>query len=145
MVIFPNCKINLGLRILRKRTDGYHDLETIFYPLPWKDVVEVITATDSPKENVQFHASGLTVAGNPADNLCIKAYNLLKAKFPDLPPIKLYLHKAIPMGAGLGGGSADGAFTLRLLNDKYQLGLSATVGCWNTKLARKARHMVNTG
>ncbi len=126
MVIFPNCKINLGLRILRKRTDGYHDLETVFYPLPWKDVVEVITATGSPKENVQFHASGLTVAGNQSDNLCIKAYNLLKPKFPDLPPIQLYLHKAIPMGAGLGGGSADGAFTLRLLNDKYQLGLSAT-------------------
>lgn len=126
MVIFPNCKINLGLRILRKRTDGYHDLETVFYPIPWKDIVEVITKPGNKQEQPEFHASGLTVAGNEADNLCIKAYQLLRARFPELPSIKLYLHKAIPMGAGLGGGSADGAFTLRLLNEKYQLGLSAT-------------------
>ncbi|MBO9202906.1 MULTISPECIES: 4-(cytidine 5'-diphospho)-2-C-methyl-D-erythritol kinase [Niastella] len=138
MVSFPNCKINLGLHVTRKREDGYHDLETIFYPLPLRDGLEVVKADPDKSgqtaetgnrqwemgNGVSLHASGLTVHGNPEDNLCIKAYNLLKKDFPQLGQIDLYLHKAIPMGAGLGGGSADGAFTLQLLNDKFQLGLS---------------------
>ncbi len=139
MLAFPNCKINLGLQILNKREDGYHNLATIFYPLGWKDVVEVVRrdeggqmtdnrkATRSPLSThdspVTYTSSGLYVTGNPANNLCIKAYNLLKIDFPTLPAVQMHLHKTIPMGAGLGGGSADGAFTLKLLNEKFQLGL----------------------
>jgi len=121
MVSFPNCKINLGLHITQKRADGYHDLETIFYPINLKDVIEII-----PSENFSFNISGLTIEGTQNDNLCLKAYHLLKKFFPYLPPINMWLHKSIPMGAGLGGGSADGAFTLRLLNDKFHLNLSIT-------------------
>jgi 4-diphosphocytidyl-2-C-methyl-D-erythritol kinase len=140
MIAFPNCKINLGLRILNKREDGYHNLETIFYPVGWKDVVEVVRRDDgrqtidhSNASNLQpttynselsFTSTGLEVKGDAQNNLCIKAYQLLKKDFPSLPPIEMHLHKTIPMGAGLGGGSADGAFTLKLLNDKFQLGLS---------------------
>ena len=144
MIVFPNCKINLGLRILRKRTDGYHDLETIFYPLPFYDVLEVIPDDlsqtkglmedagykipdadyDQNNFSIQFSNSGFAIHGNINDNLCIKAFNLLKNDFPQLPPIKMHLHKAIPAGAGLGGGSADAAFTLALLNEKFELNLS---------------------
>lgn len=119
MVFFPNCKINLGLNIVGKRTDGYHDLETFFYPVHLKDAIEVIE-----KPDFQFSASGLDINGNSNDNLCVKAYDLLKKDFPGLPPVHIHLHKAIPTGAGLGGGSADGAFTLKLLNKKFKLELS---------------------
>lgn len=131
MIVFPNCKINLGLRILRKRTDGYHDLETVFYPLRLKDVLELVQvsedrhpATDkSPQPTVNFSTSGINV-GKPEENICIKAYELLKKDFPSLPPSNMHLHKTIPTGAGLGGGSADAAFTLKLLNEKFNLGLT---------------------
>jgi len=119
MVVFPNCKINLGLNITRKRTDGYHDLETVFYPIGLKDALEIIRSDEQ-----SFTITGLPVDGNDEDNLCSKAYRLLKKDFPDLPPVSVHLHKAIPMGAGLGGGSADGAFMLLLLNKKFQLQLS---------------------
>ncbi|WP_298734973.1 4-(cytidine 5'-diphospho)-2-C-methyl-D-erythritol kinase [uncultured Chitinophaga sp.] len=119
MIIFPNCKINLGLHILRRRTDGFHDLETVFYPLPLTDALEVLSDTA-----LQFASSGIPVPGNEQDNLCLKAWRLLKADFPDLPPVKIHLHKHIPIGAGLGGGSADAAFMLQLLNDKFRLGIS---------------------
>ncbi len=118
MVIFPNCKINLGLHITGKRPDGFHDLETVFYPIPLKDILEVVPSTE-----LQFDSSGLSIPGNPDNNLCLKAYHLLKQDFPTLPPVHLHLHKIIPMGAGLGGGSADGAFTLRLINEKYRLNI----------------------
>jgi 4-diphosphocytidyl-2-C-methyl-D-erythritol kinase len=124
MVSFPNCKINLGLNILRKRADGYHDLETIFYPLALQDAVEVIVQQQPSEQRVIFSSTGLKVDGDPANNLCVKAYQVLQQDFPDLPAIQLHLHKNIPMGAGLGGGSADGAFVLQLLNKKCQLGLS---------------------
>jgi 4-diphosphocytidyl-2-C-methyl-D-erythritol kinase len=128
VIVFPNCKINLGLRITRKRDDGYHDLETVFYPLPLRDALEAVVSpqsiVDSRESQAQLFLTGLEVAGSSDDNLCIKAYKLLRKDYPQLPPVHLHLHKAIPMGAGLGGGSADGAFTLRLLNDKFQLGLS---------------------
>ncbi|MBS4064441.1 MAG: 4-(cytidine 5'-diphospho)-2-C-methyl-D-erythritol kinase [Chitinophagaceae bacterium] len=138
MLSFPNCKINLGLQILHKREDGFHNLATVFYPAGWKDVVEVIrrddgrqTTDDSNEPNsrltthdISFSSTGLAVAGEPQNNLCIKAYGLLKKDFPSLPPVQMHLHKTIPMGAGLGGGSADGAFTLKLLNEKFQLGLT---------------------
>lgn len=120
MVIFPNCKINLGLRILRKRADGFHDLETIFYPIPLTDVLEIVRR----EGNTQCHISGLPVSGPPESNLCLRAWHLLKKDFPSLPAVDIYLHKVLPMGAGLGGGSSDGAFQLRLLNEKFHLQLS---------------------
>lgn len=123
MISFPNCKINLGLNIISKREDGFHDLETIFYPIAINDVLEIVQQP-APTTDVAFTSTGLPISGNVTDNLCVKAYHLLKNDFPDLPAIDMHLHKAIPMGAGLGGGSADGAFTLKLLNDKFQLGLT---------------------
>ena len=119
MIFFPNSKINLGLHIIGKRGDGYHDLETIFYPVPIKDAIEVIE-----KETIQFSISGLAIRGEQENNLCLKAYYLLKKDFPQLPPVHMHLHKSVPMGAGLGGGSADGAFTLKLINTKFDLSLS---------------------
>ncbi len=122
MIVFPNCKINLGLHILDKREDGFHDLETFFYPVPIKDGLE-LTHADSLK-NIEFTSSGLEIDGNINDNICIKAYSLLKKDFPHLPAIKIHLHKTIPIGAGLGGGSSNGAFALLLLNQKFEIGLS---------------------
>lgn len=126
MISFPNAKINLGLNIVRKRDDGYHDLETLFYPVAFRDALEILPASD-PSETpsgVRLHLSGKTVEGSPDKNICVKAWHLLKADFPDLPSIDLHLYKAIPMGAGLGGGSADGSFTLKMLNDLFDLGLT---------------------
>ena len=125
MVTFPNCKINLGLHILGKREDGFHNLETIFYPVPFEDVLELIPNTNN-KTAVEFTGTGLTVDGSAADNLCIKAYHLLKKDFPQLPAVKIHLHKAIPIGAGLGGGSADSSFMLKLLNERFHLNLSTS-------------------
>lgn len=119
MISFPNCKINLGLRILGKREDGYHNLATVFYPLPVRDVLEIVKSTVT-----ELTVTGPPVAGPPEKNLCLKAWELLRQDFPDLSPINIQLHKNIPMGAGLGGGSADGAFMLKLLNDKFHLQLS---------------------
>ncbi len=128
MVSFPNCKINLGLNIIQKRQDGYHDIETVFYPIKINDAVEIIKqpATGHQPSGLLFTGSGLPVVSDEENNLCIKAYHLLKKDFPQLPAIAMHLHKAIPIGAGLGGGSADGAFVLQLLNKKFQLGLSST-------------------
>lgn len=123
MVVFPNCKINIGLNITGKRPDGFHNLQTVFYPLAIKDALEIIEENDS-QQAVKFTFSGLIIEGKESENICIKAYRLLKQDFPGIPSIKIHLHKAIPMGAGLGGGSADGAFTLQLINNKFSLGLS---------------------
>lgn len=118
MISFPNSKINLGLHILGKREDGYHDLATVFYPLPVRDVLEIVKAPVN-----QLTVTGIPVGGPPEKNLCLKAWELLKRDFPDLSPVHTLLHKHIPMGAGLGGGSADGAFMLTMLNNKFNLGL----------------------
>ncbi|RYY69399.1 MAG: 4-(cytidine 5'-diphospho)-2-C-methyl-D-erythritol kinase [Chitinophagaceae bacterium] len=123
MISFPNAKINIGLNILGKRADGYHNLQTIFYPIALKDALEIIEAPGQI-EHVKFSSSGLTIQGKEEDNLCIKAYQLLKKDFAQLPSVAMHLHKVIPMGAGMGGGSADGAFALRLINSKFELGLS---------------------
>ena len=122
MVVFPNAKINLGLRILRKREDGYHDLESVFVPVVYRDVLELISIPSN--EPFILKQNGIAVTSDPMDNLCSKAWQLLKKDFPQLPSLTLYLHKAIPAGAGLGGGSADAAFTLKLINDYFQLGLN---------------------
>lgn len=127
MLTFPNCKINLGLHILRKRVDGFHDLETVFYPLPLKDALEVINDNEKNKNStssVSFSSSGSPIEIPLEENTCVKAYHLIRKDFPQLPAIKMHLHKIIPTGAGLGGGSADGAFALQLLNEKFDLGLS---------------------
>ena len=124
MIVFPNCKINLGLRVIRKRNDGFHDLQSVFYPLLLNDALEVIQATDKAEFAINFTCSGLTIDGKNEDNLCVKAYELLKKDFPQLTALQLHLHKVIPVGSGLGGGSSDGAFTLKLLNQKFNLGLS---------------------
>jgi 4-diphosphocytidyl-2-C-methyl-D-erythritol kinase len=119
MIVFPNCKINLGLNIVGKRADNFHDLETVFYPVPLKDILEII-----PSDTLDFFISGINIPGETSNNLCVKAYRLLKKDFPGLPLVKIYLHKNIPVGSGLGGGSADGAFMLKLLNEKFQLNIS---------------------
>ncbi len=123
LVSFPNCKINLGLNIISRRKDGYHDLETVFYPIAINDVLEIVQQQHETTD-VLFTGTGLEIDTGAAGNLCVKAWQILKQDFPGLPPVKMHLHKTIPMGAGLGGGSADGAFTLKLLNDKFDLGLS---------------------
>lgn len=118
MILFPNAKINLGLNVTEKRPDGFHNLESVFYPVNWCDALELL-----PAETTEFTSSGIEIPGNPASNLCLKAYALLKADF-DIPAVKMHLHKHIPIGAGLGGGSADAAFTLKGLNELFALHLS---------------------
>lgn len=121
MVIFSNCKINIGLNIVNKRIDGYHNLETVFYPLPLYDVLELLAADET-----SITTYGLTIPGNISDNIILKAYHLLKKDFVNLPPVHFYLLKNIPAGAGLGAGSANGAYTLIALNKKFNLNLSTS-------------------
>ena len=118
MITFPNAKINLGLNIVEKRPDGYHNLETIFYPVGWKDALEVV-----PADAVSLTVSGIPIAGEAEKNLVMKAYCLLKEDY-ELDNLAIYLQKNIPFGAGLGGGSADGAFMLSLLNRYFNLQLT---------------------
>lgn len=120
MIAFPNAKINLGLNIISRREDGYHNLSSCFLPVAWKDALEIIPAT-----SLQFQSSGLDIPGGTESNLCVKAYELLKAEY-DIPPVHMHLHKVLPMGAGLGGGSSDGAFALKLLNNQFDLQLPTT-------------------
>jgi 4-diphosphocytidyl-2-C-methyl-D-erythritol kinase len=117
MLKFPNAKINLGLNITAKRADGYHDIESCFYPIPLKDALEII-----PSKNLSFKTTGLAIPGSSHDNLILKAYELLKLDYA-LPPLEIILYKNIPMGAGMGGGSADGAFMLTLLNEYFELNI----------------------
>jgi len=121
MIQFSPCKINLGLSILEKRTDGFHALETVFYPVALQDIVEVV-----PEKLFTFTHTGISIPGDAANNLCVKAYHLLKADYPHIAAVKIHLHKNIPMGAGLGGGSGDGSTVLLLLNDLFNLNLSKT-------------------
>ena len=122
MIAFPNIKINLGLSITEKRPDGYHNLETVFYPVALEDALEIRTSPNADRK-FTLHQHGMEIAGNPEDNLVVKAYLLMDKEF-HLPPIEIHLYKHIPSGAGLGGGSSDAAFMLKLLNDHYQLGVS---------------------
>lgn len=127
----PNCKINLGLKVLRKRSDGYHDLATVFLPVPICDELEITPLSDSQCD-CEMCQTGITVDCPPDDNLCVKAYRLLKADYPHIPAVRIVLQKNIPFGAGLGGGSSDCAFTLSMLNEMFALGLT------NTQLKRYA-------
>ena len=116
MIGFPHAKINLGLSIVSKRADGFHELETVFYPVPLRDILEFI-----PAPVTSFISSGFLVSDKPADNLVIRAYELLKKHFPQITPLEIHLHKSIPSGAGLGGGSSDAAFMLKYLNEYFRL------------------------
>jgi 4-diphosphocytidyl-2-C-methyl-D-erythritol kinase len=131
VVVFPNAKINLGLRVVARRTDGFHNIETVFVPVGLCDALEAIA---SPDGTFHFDQTGLTIPGDPSDNLCIRACRFLqplilekteRTSLSDLPPVRIHLHKVIPMGAGLGGGSSDGTWMLKLLNELFSLELSA--------------------
>lgn len=123
MICFPNAKINLGLNIVSKRSDGYHNLETVFYPLMIKDALEVI---ESKSDNDRFFESGISTGAVGNDNLVMKALGLLREKY-SFPKLDVHLLKKIPFGAGIGGGSADAAFMLKLINRKFELGADNSV------------------
>ena len=118
MLTFPNAKINIGLYITEKRADGFHNLSSCFYPVGWSDALEIL-----PAETLSFESTGIDIPGDASQNLCLKAYHLLKKDFPEMPPVRIHLHKVVPIGAGLGGGSADCAFTIKSLNSVFDLGL----------------------
>lgn len=122
MITFPNAKINLGLNVVEKRPDGYHNLETVFYPVPIEDALE-INILNGGNEKFRLHQAGIEIEGEAENNLVVKAYKLLDEKY-DLPPVDIHLFKHIPSGAGLGGGSSDAAYMLKLLNEKFALGLT---------------------
>lgn len=118
MVSFPNAKINIGLNIISKRPDGFHNIETIFYPIGLSDVLEIIP----DKDHIAIKTSGIALNINAEENICYKAYQLLSKRF-NIPPLEIYLHKIIPSGAGLGGGSSDAAFLLKEINSLFKLGI----------------------
>ena len=122
MITFPNAKINIGLQVTERRPDGYHNLDTVFYPIPINDALEVIVA-EGADYDCCLHISGITIEGDTDNNLVVRAYRLLAADYT-LPSVDIYLHKHIPTGAGLGGGSADASFMLRLLNEMFELGIT---------------------
>jgi len=117
MICFPNAKINLGLHVTTKRSDGFHDLETIFYPIDLKDALEFVES----KELI-FQNTGLPIDAPLEQNLVVKAWKLLHETY-NIPPVSIHLHKVIPFGAGLGGGSADAAFMLNALNEYFKLNI----------------------
>lgn len=123
MLLLPNCKINIGLNIVSKRSDGYHNLETVFFPIPLRDNLEF---KEIENEDVPYRlvSGGVPIEGKPEDNLIVKVYLDMKAEF-NLPALELSLYKNIPMGAGLGGGSSDAAAMMKGLNEAYNLQLSA--------------------
>lgn len=124
MILYPNAKINIGLNVVEKRADGYHNLETVFYPLNLLDALE-ITTDEHQADSVKLKVSGEAIAGRPSDNLVMKACNLMRSMFPEkIERLSVHLHKHIPTGAGLGGGSSDAAFTIKALNEKFSLGMS---------------------
>ena len=123
MLVFPNAKINLGLNIVAKRADGFHNIETAFYPIGWSDVLEVLPYSGKSAKRVHFSSSGIDIPGKSDENLCVKAYQLIAQDY-DLAPVKIHLHKIIPIGAGLGGGSSDAAFFIKALNQLFELNLA---------------------
>ena len=120
MVVFPCCKINLGLNVVERRCDGYHNIETVFYPIPLHDNLEVLSAKNASQPYL-FHQTGFELEGTPDNNLVIRVLNQLREDYKQIPPLEIWLHKRIPSGAGLGGGSSDAAFMMRLLNEQYDL------------------------
>jgi 4-diphosphocytidyl-2-C-methyl-D-erythritol kinase len=126
MITFPNAKINLGLYITEKRSDGFHNIETVFLPVPKLcDILEIIQKTDQ-NEDISFTQTGIKIDGDRNSNLCVKAYNLISQRVK-LPKVAIHLHKQIPLGAGLGGGSADGTFALKILNQLAEKPLHSNI------------------
>lgn len=119
MINFPNCKINLGLRVLSKRTDGFHEVETLLFPIAMFDILEIIPA---PDDQFNFRNTGLSISGDRKYNLVVRAYEIMRTQY-NIPPVHIHLHKTIPMGAGLGGGSADAAYALKMLNEIFNIKL----------------------
>lgn len=124
MVAFSNAKINIGLQILGKRNDGFHDIQSCFYPVKLNDVIEINTQFQNSSFPIEINYSGIPINEPSDNNLCIKAFKIIKNDFPELPDIRFQLHKVIPTEAGLGGGSSNATSTLKLLNNKFDLGLS---------------------
>ncbi|MBK7429865.1 MAG: 4-(cytidine 5'-diphospho)-2-C-methyl-D-erythritol kinase [Bacteroidetes bacterium] len=122
MISFPNCKINIGLHITEKRADGFHNLESIMTPVFWNDILEIVKGEENASD-VEYKSTGIRIYGAKETNLCVKAYQLLAKDF-SLPPLKIHLHKIIPIGAGLGGGSSDAAFALSMLNSIFKLNIN---------------------
>lgn len=134
MIYFPNAKINIGLFVTEKRPDGFHNLETVFYPVGLSDILEVRRADGQQEGVCHFENSGIVVDCPPEKNLVLKAYKLLSADY-SLPSVNVHLHKIIPFGAGFGGGSSDAAFMLKALNECCEL------GCTNARLAQYASQL----
>lgn len=125
MITYPNAKINIGLNITERRPDGYHNIESVFYPINLQDAVEIKTIEgEEPQGGYKLKVSGTILDGTPDDNLVVKAYQLLRKDF-NFPAQKIHLYKHIPVGAGLGGGSSDAAAIIKMLNDKFALGLTS--------------------
>lgn len=116
MIVYPNCKINLGLNVTERRPDGYHNLETIFLPVALCDELEIAVS-----DRFSFVQEGIALDNTPEDNLCVKAYRMMQERYPEVGPVAMRLKKNIPFGAGLGGGSADAAFVLTLIRELFHL------------------------
>lgn len=123
MISFPNAKINIGLHVLEKRPDNYHTIETVLYPVGWSDILEAVKVKGNGK--IELRMSGLKINGKKKDNLCVKAYTILNEKY-SLPSVKVWLHKCIPAGAGLGGGSSDATFFIKMMNEMFYLDMTKT-------------------
>src|SRR5665811_813470 len=119
MITFPNCKINLGLWVTQRRPDGYHNIQTVMMPVPWCDILEIVPASGS---ETTLTITGILIESPVENNLCYKAWRLMADKY-NISTVNIHLHKVIPAGAGLGGGSADASFTLRMLNTMFELSL----------------------
>lgn len=122
MIVYPNAKINLGLNVVERRVDGYHNLESVFFPVAIRDMLEIVELPEG-EGDYEWHCDGMAIDCDLESNICIKAYRLLQKEYK-LPRVGIYLYKNIPMGAGMGGGSSDGAFVLKALNDMFGLGMS---------------------
>jgi 4-diphosphocytidyl-2-C-methyl-D-erythritol kinase len=119
MIVYPNAKINIGLNILNKRADGFHNIESCFFPIKLCDILEIVESNSK----TQFHSSGIPIPGDSNNNLCVEAWRILHKNF-QIPAVEMHLHKQIPIGAGVGGGSADGAFALKAIAELFNLKLS---------------------
>ena len=120
MIVYPNAKINLGLNVVARREDGFHDIETVFYPIPIRDILEI---KENSLSETSFTSSGIEIPTSLKGNLVVQAHQLLKEKY-DIPNVDIHLHKIIPIGGGLGGGSSDASFALRLMNELFSLNIN---------------------
>ena len=118
MLLYPNAKLNLGLDIVEKRPDGFHNIETLFIPCDLRDILEIV-----PSDTLDMYQYGISYDGDPMDNLCVRAWKVLNERY-GIPPVSIYLYKKIPVGAGLGGGSSDASHTLLALNEMFSLDLN---------------------